>query len=256
MKQFGLIGKKLTHSFSKKYFTEKFKKEEIEDCQYDLFEIPEIAALPKLIQETAGLQGINVTIPYKNEVLPFMDRLDQSAKKIGAVNVVRILENGQLEGYNSDYYGFKNSLEKWLGDQQSEIKTALVLGTGGASKAVRVALEDLSITVKMVSRSAENADHTYTEIAENPQILKQCKLVVNTTPLGTFPNEAEKPDLPYEEITDQHFLYDLVYNPEITAFMQEGLRKGAKAKNGYEMLVLQAEKSWEIWQAEKTGEEA
>ncbi|BDD00130.1 shikimate dehydrogenase [Persicobacter psychrovividus] len=246
MKLLGLIGETLDYSFSEKYFTEKFKKEDIEGFDYKLFEIPNIESFPELLETNPNFAGINVTIPYKNDIIPYLKSLDESAQKIGAVNVIKFTDQG-LVGYNSDYYGFRNSVTKWIGENLSNITDALVLGTGGASKAVRVALTDMGINVKMVSRDPQKADYTYKALKENPELVATHTLIVNTTPLGTAPNELDKVDLPYEALTSKHYLYDVVYNPEITAFMQEGLRKGGKAKNGYEMLVLQAEKSWEIW---------
>ncbi|MEQ6118126.1 shikimate dehydrogenase [Reichenbachiella sp. MALMAid0571] len=245
MRKFGLIGKTLKHSFSGKYFGEKFEKENIDDCTYELFELPDISEFPKLITSHKGaLKGLNVTIPYKKEVMFFLDELDSIAERIGAVNVVKINSNGSLKGFNSDYYGFRSSLENWL--SHTNLK-ALILGTGGASNAVRTALEDLKIPFQHVSRNEDENRITYNDIKQNPQILKDHKLIINTTPLGTFPDVDQKPDLPYSQLTEEHYLYDLVYNPEVTAFLAEGKSAGAKTKNGSDMLILQAEKSWEIW---------
>ncbi len=262
MQTFGLIGKKLTHSFSKRYFTEKFKKENIQNAIYELFELPTIADLPALIKNQPHLKGLNVTIPYKLEVLPFLDNIDVAAQKIGAVNVIKINDNRTLTGYNSDYYGFKESLLTFLhhsnrlpissmSEKMKSLK-ALILGTGGASKAVRVALEDLEIPYLSVSRTitketanANNHILTYEQLDEN--ILKSHQLVINTTPLGMYPQIEACPEIPYQFLTSEHYLYDLVYNPESTLFMQNGAGKGAKVINGLQMLYLQAEKSWEIW---------
>ncbi|MEQ8713313.1 MAG: shikimate dehydrogenase [Cyclobacteriaceae bacterium] len=243
MRRFGLIGKTLKHSFSKNYFTEKFSKEELTDCRYDLFELSTIDELSSLIQDTKGLEGFNVTIPYKQEVLPFISNLDHIAERVGAVNVVKLVGEN-LVGYNSDYYGFKTSVSRWLAD---EVNTALVLGTGGSSKAVLVALEDLEITYQKVSRSPKIDCITYGDIHENPDLLSDVQLVINTTPLGTFPNVDEMADLPAKAFHSGHYVFDLVYNPSETRLMSAAREQGAKTKNGLEMLELQAEKSWEIW---------
>jgi len=246
MRKFGLIGKTLKHSFSGKYFGEKFEKENIDDCAYELFELADISEFSKLINAHKGeLKGLNVTIPYKKEVMAYLDELDSIAERIGAVNVVKINSDGKLKGFNSDYYGFRSSLESWLG-RHTNLK-ALILGTGGASNAVRTALEDLKIPYQYVSRSSEGNKINYDDIKQNSKIISDHQLIINTTPLGTFPDIALKPDLPYSQLTSDHYLYDLVYNPEVTAFLAEGKSAGAKTKNGSDMLVLQAEKSWEIW---------
>jgi shikimate dehydrogenase len=242
---FGLLGKSLSHSFSKKYFTEKFEKLGLSDHQYQLFEIPNIEQLPTLWSQNK-LSGMNVTIPYKEQILPYLDGLDASAQKVGAVNVVKFLPNGQKIGYNSDFYGFKNSLLNEFKTQYFEIPSqALVLGTGGAAKAVIAALHDLDINVKTVSREANKADFTYTNLKNIN--LDAYKLIVNTSPLGMYPHIDQCPDIPYHKLSNQHFLFDLVYNPLDTLFMQKGREFGAKTANGLEMLHLQAEKAWEIW---------
>lgn len=244
MKKFGLIGKTLKHSFSKKYFGEKFVKEGIENCEYELYELPDISHFPDLIKNLSpDLVGLNVTIPYKLEVMQYLDEMDEHATAIQAVNTIKVSADGKLTGYNSDYYGFKDSLMEW----ELAGKSALVLGTGGASKAIVKALEDLSIPYQMVSRRNSDKTISYDQINEDPDIISNNLLIVNTTPLGTYPKVEEKPDLPYDKLSSEHLLFDLVYNPEITAFMQEGIDAGAKTKNGYAMLVGQAEKSWEIW---------
>lgn len=246
MTRFGLIGYPLTHSFSKKYFTQKFEREGITDCQYDLYEMADVAEnLPALLQ-TPGLRGLNVTIPHKQAVIPFLTRLDESAQKVGAVNVIRIETNGSLTGFNSDYYGFRQSLEEWAGENGVP-STALVLGTGGASKAVVAALTDLGISHKMVSRTQTGNNLTYNELQGK---LVDYKLIVNCSPVGTYPHVNESPDLPYDELTPAHWLYDLVYNPAETQFMRQGLARGANVLNGHRMLILQAEKSWKIWTAD------
>lgn len=242
MKVFGLIGYPLSHSFSKKYFTEKFQKENISGCTYELFELENIQLFTKLLEDETELKGLNVTIPYKQEVIPFLDGMHPSAEKIGAVNVIKP-ENGKLIGYNSDYFGFKTSLEGFLeGDLSLK---ALILGTGGASKAVRVALEDLNIPYQYVSRTKTDTSIGYDDIDETT--IKEYRLIINTTPLGMSPNVEQCPAIPYDFLTDKHYLFDLVYNPLETLFMKKGLEKGAKAINGLEMLEQQAEKAWEIW---------
>ncbi|MDA0196824.1 MAG: shikimate dehydrogenase [Bacteroidetes bacterium] len=244
-KVFGLIGKKLGHSFSKRYFTEKFARENIGNCTYQLFEIDSIDQLPGLIKTEKNLVGLNVTIPYKQEIIPFLSAIDKAAERIKAVNVVRITADG-LVGFNSDYYGFKNSLNNWIG-HATGIK-ALVLGTGGSSRAVHVALDDLGIEYHSVSRSKGPANMTYDDLSK--EVIGSCHLIINTTPLGMYPEINSYPDIPYGYLTPDHYLFDLVYNPLDTEFMNRGQANGARVKNGIEMLELQAEKSWEIWNAE------
>lgn len=244
MKLFGLIGKTLKHSFSKKYFGEKFESEGINECKYELYELESIEKFTDLIQSTKSeLAGLNVTIPYKKEVMVYLDELDDNAAAIDAVNTIKVLPDGNLKGYNTDYFGFRRSLEKW----NTEGVKALILGTGGASNAVRKVLSDLNISYTMVSRSKSDNNLSYEEILQNPGILAENHLIINTTPLGTFPEVNSKPDLPYQQLTEHHMLFDLVYNPEVTAFLNEGKMRGAQIQNGYDMLVGQAEASWEIW---------
>ncbi|SDK70011.1 shikimate dehydrogenase [Catalinimonas alkaloidigena] len=242
MRKFGLIGYPLTHSFSKKYFTEKFAREGIAEASYELYELPDIERFPALCEAEPTLMGINVTIPHKKAVMPFLDALAPSAQKVGAVNVIRRFPDGRNVGYNSDYDGFRLSLERFLPD--SFAGKALILGTGGASQAVRAVLDDLGLAYHFVSRQA-TADFTYKTLT--PEILQAHRLIINTTPLGTWPNVAQAPDLPYEAFTSQHYLFDLVYNPEVTECMHRAKAQGAQTKNGLEMLHLQAEKAWEIW---------
>ena len=245
MNRYGLIGHPLTHSFSQRYFAEKFAREHIADCRYDLFDLPDITGLADLLR-TPGLRGLNVTIPHKQAVLPYLDRLDDSARRVGAVNVIKLETDGSRTGYNSDYYGFKQSLTDWfsaIGFSFPSVQ-ALVLGTGGASKAVVVALEDLGIPFRLVSRT--NADSTVS-YAELPALIGAYHLIINTSPVGTYPNVTEAPALPYPLLTPQHALYDLVYNPAETEFMRLGRERGAAVQNGHRMLVLQAERAWEIW---------
>ena len=245
---FGLIGRSLKHSFSKEYFTQKFSKGGMTDCSYQLFELSDIKGFEELVK-TVSLAGLNVTIPYKGEVMAYLDELDVSAKKVGAVNVIKFEENGKLTGFNSDYYGFKNSLVGWLPDNALDSLSALILGTGGAGKAVKAVLHDLGIAYKTVSRTSAENTLTYEELNQNPQFVSKAGLIINTTPLGMYPRVDQCPDLPYGVIDNHHFLYDLIYNPETTLFMQKGLSQGANVKNGLEMLHLQAEKSWEVWNA-------
>ncbi len=245
MQAFGLIGKKLGHSFSKNFFSEKFKTEDITNSKYELYEIASVEELPTLIKKFNGnLKGLNVTIPYKEDVIALLDEIDPAAKKIGAVNVLKINSKGKIKGYNSDYFGFKSSLENFVGNNLSDIK-ALILGTGGASKAVKQTLIDLNIPYIYVSRNRGKSQISYKDISE--EIIKDHKLIINCTPLGMHPDINTCPDLPYEALDQKHFLYDLVYNPEETLFMKKGRQKGAKAIHGLQMLILQAEKSWEIW---------
>lgn len=248
MRTFGLIGYPLQHSFSSKFFNEKFERENI-DAEYLNFEIEDIHELRKVIVFNPHLEGLNVTIPYKEAVIPFLDEISPIAKEIGAVNVIKIERSfGNTYGYkligdNTDYIGFKDSLAPLI--HPDHHLSALVLGTGGASKAVCKALESLNIKWKYVSRSAKGDNYTYDSIT--PEIVSNNKIIVNTTPLGTFPNVEEYPQLPYDSLTSNHLLYDLVYNPNETAFMKRGKHMGSIVKNGAEMLQLQALAAWDIW---------
>lgn len=243
MNIYGLIGYPLGHSFSKKYFTEKFELMGITDNNaYELFELPDIQAFPQLIESRSNLKGLNVTIPHKQAVMPFLDGLDASAEKVGAVNVIKIGEGGKLIGYNSDYYGFKTSLEEFI-PADTQLK-ALVLGNGGAAKAVIAALNDLSIPYKIVSRTKSADALGYEDLTAG---IGKYQLVINSSPVGTYPKADVCPDIPYEQLTTNHYLYDLVYNPVQTLFLQKGEEQGAKTHNGLKMLHLQAEKAWEIW---------
>ncbi|MEB2783114.1 shikimate dehydrogenase family protein [Algoriphagus persicinus] len=243
MRKFGLIGHPLTHSFSKKYFTEKFENEGIEGCSYELYDIPNARDLEGILRENPEIEGINVTIPHKEDVIALLDDLDEACEEIGAVNCIHI-QDGMLTGYNTDYIGFKNSLLPMLGAVKPK---ALVLGTGGASKAVKQALKDLAIEFISVSRSEDEDQITYEDLSADPEIMRTHRLIVNTTPLGTFPNVEGVPAIPMEQLTSAHLVYDLVYNPPVTALMKACMDKGGKAKNGQEMLMLQAEAAWEIW---------
>lgn len=238
---FGLIGYPLSHSFSKGYFTEKFAKENIRDTVYELFPIDTIEKFSELISSQPGLRGLNVTIPYKEAVIPYLSSLDEGAAEIGAVNTI-VLSGSTAKGYNTDVYGFEISFRKHL---QSHHRNALVLGTGGASKAVIYALKQLGISYQYVSRNREEGKWSYEDIT--PEVLADYQVIINTTPVGMYPRVEDLPPLPYEALTKDHYLYDLVYNPETTAFLQKGKEKGAVTENGLEMLHLQAEKAWEIW---------
>ena len=259
MKKYGLIGYPLSHSFSKKYFTEKFAKHHITDAQYDLYPLEHIKDLQDMLDMHPEICGLNVTIPYKIDVLKYLDWVEHDAKAAGAVNCIRVIAESpllasfqgeigvkdhdfRLEGFNTDIYGFEHSLKPLLND---DIDSALVLGDGGAAKAVKCVLDNLGINITTVTRKPHGHNLLFKDL--QPHHIKKNLLIINTTPLGTAPNIDECPDIPYECITHHHLLYDLVYNPEKTLFLKKGEVQGARIKNGYEMLVLQAEKSWEIW---------
>lgn len=241
MTKYGLIGYPLSHSFSKKYFTEKFERESIQDHEYELFPIDQISQLPSLLHTETNLKGLNVTIPYKEQVIPYLDELTEVVKEIQACNCIRILD-GKLIGYNTDVIGFEKTLYSKLSNHHQR---ALVLGTGGASKAVHFVLKKKGIDFLEVSRTKGEGRITYQEIDE--QVIASHTLIINTTPLGMYPNVEEAPDLPYHLLSDQHYLYDLVYNPAKTKFLLEGESRGAVIENGVDMLVIQAEASWDIW---------
>ncbi|WP_026999928.1 shikimate dehydrogenase family protein [Eisenibacter elegans] len=244
MRTYGLIGQSLKHSFSKDYFSKKFAQEDITDARYELFELAEIIELPMLLQNTPQLAGLNVTIPYKSAVIPYLDVLDASAELVGAVNVIAVAADGRKIGYNSDYYGFLQSLQNWEAFHSEH--QALILGNGGAAKAVVAALKTLGITYRLVSRQPQAETLSYTQLATWPDF-ERYTLLINTTPLGMYPHTDTCPDLPYERLHSKFALYDLVYNPELTLFLQKGQAQGATTKNGLEMLYLQAEKAWDIW---------
>ena len=245
MKKFGLIGYPLGHSFSKNFFNEKFHSENI-DAEYVNFEIPTIKDLTKVLLLNPDLVGMNVTIPYKEQVIPYLDELDPDAKEIGAVNVIKLVRQKnktKLVGYNSDIIGFMQSIEPLLEPQH---KKALILGTGGASKAIFTGLKKLGLETKFVSRTPKNDMLTYDDLT--PEIMEEYKVIVNCTPVGMYPKADEYPNIPYEYITPNHLLYDLLYNPNTTLFMKKGADKGAVTKNGLEMLLLQAYAAWDIWE--------
>ncbi len=241
MSNFGLIGKNIGYSFSKSFFSEKFEKEK-SSHSYENFDIPSIINFPQIIAETLDLKGLNVTIPYKEEVIPFLDSLDEEARKIGAVNTIKISEDKKLIGYNTDHFGFQKALEDFLPLQQ---KTALILGAGGASKAIAYVLEKLGFDFKFVSRKTVSNSFDYSSL--NQSIIENHLLIINCTPLGTFPNITDCPPIPYQFLTENHFLFDLIYNPAETEFLKRGKLKGATTSNGLKMLELQAEKAWAIW---------
>lgn len=242
MRLFGLIGYPLGHSFSKKYFTEKFERA-YSDCLFENYPIEHIDLLPEIIEQHPDLEGLCVTIPYKEKVLPFLDEVSPEVASINACNSIKIT-NKQLSGYNTDAIGFEQSLIQQL---QPYHTNAFILGTGGAAKAVEFVLKKLGITYTIVSRSAKKNTISYDSI--NTDLLKNTLLIINASPAGTFPNNSTYPQLPYNALTDKHYLFDLVYNPEKTIFLTKGEEKGAAIQNGYDMLINQAEASWKIWNA-------
>lgn len=246
MKTFALVGRNISYSFSRRYFAEKFAQEKITDCEYINFDIPAIEALSVLIRATPTLAGMSVTIPYKETVLPLLDQQSEELVAIKACNTIKILPSGQLKGYNTDYIGFRDSLVPYLKPHHNR---ALILGTGGASKAVAFALSQLGIPYQLVSREASAVVLSYHELTK--EVIQSHPLIVNTTPLGTSPKTEEFPPIPYQWITREHLLYDLIYNPEKTTFLAKGELQGAAILNGYPMLVLQAEAAWKIWNSEK-----
>jgi shikimate dehydrogenase len=242
---FGLIGYPLSHSFSKKYFSEKFSREGIDDAYYELFPIEQIEALPDLIAEHPNLVGLNVTIPYKQAVIPYMDELGPGAKAVGAVNTIKVTGEG-LKGYNSDVYGFERSLLQAFAAMPQQPKAALILGTGGAARAVAYVLEQLGISYKYVSRKSGEARLSYSQL--DRYVMEDHHLIINTTPLGMSPNVDTFPPIPYEFAGSKHLFFDLVYNPEETAFLKLGAAQGGQIQNGLDMLYGQAERSWQFWQ--------
>lgn len=244
MKRFGLVGYPLGHSFSRNFFQEKFMQLKLKDHQYDLYEIEFLNEFPALWMRYKDLIGLNVTVPHKETVLKYLNRMDTSCIKVGAANVI-LKKKGELIGYNTDYMAFKETLTDWISvDFKGE---AMILGSGGASKAVQAALIELEIPFNLVSRTLNNGDYTYDQIMSTPEICERFKLVINTTPLGMYPNVDEAPLLPYHLIGKDCYFYDLIYNPSETAFLAKAKKQGAKTKNGLKMLELQAEMSWNIW---------
>ena len=240
-KRFGLVGRNISYSFSASYFKQKFEKANLVNYSYTNFDIEAVSQLPEILQNTTKLKGLNVTIPYKEEVIPLLDSISKTAKIIGAVNTIVITKKG-TKGYNTDHYGFRKALKPLL---EPHHKKALILGTGGASKAIAYALRKLKIEYDFVSRTATDVIYAYEDL--NAEIFEDYQIIINTTPLGTFPNITECPPINYSLFTPEHIAFDLVYNPEETEFMKRAAAHGAVTKNGYDMLVHQAEKAWEIW---------
>ena len=245
MKLYGLIGFPLSHSFSKKFFTEKFEKEGLDNYKYENFPLENIEDLEKILS-LPGLQGFNITIPYKEKVVPFLNYSSEIVKKINACNCIKI-SDGKLLGYNSDVFGFEKSLLNKL--NRAVHQHALVLGTGGSSKAVKYTLGKMGIDFLSISRKPAAGNLSYEQVTK--EIIQTHKLIINTTPLGMFPDVAKAPPLSYEFISQDHLLFDLIYNPEKTLFLKKGEEKGAQVQNGFEMLVLQAEESWRTWNNER-----
>lgn len=253
MRVFGLIGNPLTHSFSKKYFEEKFKVEGITDAVYELFPIKTISEFPPLVQSLPNLAGLNVTIPYKEDIMDYLHEIDAVALKVDAVNCIKA-DSGKLTGYNTDVYGFENSLREFLNAQNlynAEKKmyelpsiTAFILGSGGSSKAVQYVLRQTGIPFYIVSRKMAEETIIYPDVAS---YMSDRNLFINTTPLGMFPETENCPDIPYDLLNENDLLFDLVYNPAETLFLRRGKEKGCQTKNGLQMLQLQAERSWQIW---------
>ncbi|WP_340170889.1 shikimate dehydrogenase [Lacinutrix sp.] len=243
MRRFGLIGKDISYSFSRNYFKKKFEIEGVKNVSYENFDIKDIATFKSKLKQETDINGYNVTIPFKETIIPYLDKLNKKAKIIGAVNTIKISKKGQFIGYNTDYYGFKKSLKPLLKPYH---KNALILGTGGASKAIAYALKSLDIKYVFISRNAsEKAKYTYNELTET--IINTHQIIINCTPLGTFPDINNCPNIPYQAITNKHLLFDLIYNPSETKFLKLGKQNKAVTINGEQMLLLQAEKSWQIW---------
>lgn len=245
MRKFGLIGYPLGHSFSKKYFTEKFINEQIRDCSYENLPLTDISLLKNLINEEPDLCGLNVTIPYKSGVIRLLDRISEDASEIGAVNVLKIKrmgDNVKLSGYNSDITGIRDSLFPFI---TSDVTTAMVLGTGGSSRAVCWVLKKMGLNITLVSRNSGQGVIKYSEI--DSTLIDSTGIIINTTPLGMFPDIESKPDINYKLLKNKHILFDLVYNPELTSFLKMGVKQGCTIISGIKMLHSQAERAWEIW---------
>lgn len=242
MREFGLIGRSLSHSASQRYFTAKFEREGLADCSYSMFEIPQIDDLPRLLAEHPCLCGFNVTIPYKQQILPYLDDMSFEARNVGAVNCVRRMADGRLFGYNTDIVGIRSSLDELLGAEQPK---ALVLGTGGASQAVQYVLAEREMEYLIVSRNPASGNLTYSQVTVD--IISEYKLIINATPVGTYPDVDAAPMIPYAFLTPAHRLFDLVYNPPLTQFLDYGRQRGAAVMNGELMLRRQADAAWQIW---------
>lgn len=243
MAKYGLIGRNIGYSFSMAFFSTKFKQEKRKDT-YHNFDIENISQLTQILELEKEIKGLNVTIPYKEDVLPMLDRVDKEAKKIGAVNTIKVLKDGRLAGYNTDHYGFAQALSGFLPLTE---KTALILGSGGSSKAIRYVLEAMDFDYKIVSRTPCEEGLSYQDLTQ--EVIERYCLIVNCTPVGTFPNIQDCPDIPYQYITSKHMLFDLIYNPRETEFLKRGFAKGAKVSNGLKMLEYQAKKAWAIWKS-------
>lgn len=242
-KVFGLLGKNISYSFSRGYFSEKFKTLQLQNYSYLNFDLQNCEDFPTIISSQENLKGLNVTIPYKQEIIPFLDEIDLISQEIGAVNTIKITEKGTLKGYNSDVVGFEKSIQPLL---KKHHKAALILGTGGASKAVAYVFKKQHIDFTFVSRNPHNNQEiSYESLSE--EILQKHTIIVNCSPLGTSPNIEKFPNIPYQFLSHQHLLFDLIYNPSETLFLSKGKAQGATIKNGHEMLILQAEESWRIW---------
>ncbi|WP_295982089.1 shikimate dehydrogenase [uncultured Algibacter sp.] len=243
MNKLGLLGKDISYSFSRTYFKKKFENENIKNTSYENFDIDNIDLFPSIIKNTKGLKGLNVTIPYKEQVIPFLDKVNKKAKAIGAVNTIRITKTGKLVGYNTDCYGFKKTLKPFI---KSHHKKALILGTGGASKAIAYTLDEMGITYQYVSRKlSDGVGFSYETLTEDD--ISDNQIIINATPLGTFPNIEDCPNIPYHAINEKHILFDLIYNPQETKFLKLGNKNRATTINGFLMLEFQAEKAWSIW---------
>ncbi len=241
-RQYGLLGKNISYSFSKAYFAKKFEKEALNHCIYENFDLENIFEITAVLKKNRNLKGLNVTIPYKETVIPFLDKISKNASKIGAVNTIKISKKGVLKGYNTDFYGFKKVLKPLL---QPHHQKALILGTGGASKAIAFALKKLNIDFKYVSRSPLKNGLLYDQL--DATIIEEHPIIINCTPLGTSPKINECPLIPYQFLGSKHLVFDLIYNPEKTLFLQNAAQQGAEIQNGLQMLEFQAEKAWEIW---------
>lgn len=241
MRKFGLIGRNISYSFSRSYFSEKFRTEKI-SAAYENFDLQDISQFPKILKDNPELEGLNVTIPFKEQIIPFLDALDPVALKIGAVNTIKIEKSGKLTGYNTDHYGFTEAIKPYLKAQYSK---ALILGTGGASKAIAYALGSLGMQITFVSRTPSKNAISYSQLDQG--IMAENKVIINCTPLGTFPNTSDFPPIPIEYISKDHLVFDLIYNPTETKLMELARHQGATVANGQQMLEFQAEKAWGIW---------
>ena len=242
LKLFGLIGRNIDYSFSRKYFTEKFKKNNLSECVYKNYDLKDITDFKKLIKSSSNLNGLNVTIPYKKVIIPFLDELSKEAKAINAVNTIVFESSGKIIGHNTDYIGFKKALEE---QYKSNPENALILGSGGASEAIKFVFKKIGCDFKIVSRFPSKDQLSYDQLSE--KIIKKTDIIVNASPIGTYPNIMEAPNIPYKYLDSKHLLFDLIYNPKETEFLRKGKLYGSKVSNGLKMLKYQADKSWELW---------